>query len=115
MSVKQLYENVSLRAPIGEREFVDYLNETLSELAATYNKYVFRKGYEGTTVTGVAGELPTYPQYFAALVYNILYLCSYDKEGVYKSEFVRLAKAANDGIRQSELAGKPRMIKRNGW
>ena len=115
MDVKQLYENVSIRVPLDTRSFLDYLNETLAELSAMFDDYVFKTGEEGAVMHTMEQKLPIRPPYFPALVYNILYLCGYDKNGTFKSEFVRLATDANERIKTKTLKQKSRIIKRTGW
>ena len=115
MSVKQLYEHVTIRVPLDTRRFIDYLNETLLELSSLYNDFVFKPGEEGTVIININQELPTRPPYFAAIVYNILYLCGYDTNGTYKSEFIRLSQETNSRIKSNELRKKRHYIRRTGW
>ena len=111
MLTKHLYEHVLIRAPLEVRKFLDYLNETLAELSAMYDDYVFKPGFEGDVVRRVEEEVPFREMYFPAVVDNILYLSGYDTGGTLKSEFIRKSQSAYETCRRNDTK-KSRYIKK---
>lgn len=111
MLIKNVYEHIIIRAPLDARKFLDYLNETLAELSASYDNYVFKPGFEGDVVRRVEEEVPFREVYFPAVVDNILYLSGYDTSGTLKSEFIRKSQNAYETCRRNDTK-KSRHIKK---
>ena len=97
MNTRQIYERVSLVAPIWQRQFFDRLNDTIIELGSLYGdvpKLLYRADEDGAYPDGqwvkeLETELVVLPLYHAAIVDNILYLSGVGEE--YKTEFLRKA------------------------
>ncbi len=94
MDIKEIYEKVSLKTPLEQRRFFNYFNDTIAELDALYPSYVTEEGKHFTAMHDLSDEYIVRPLYGAAIVDNILFLCGYDKDGTYKSEFLRKAQEA---------------------
>jgi hypothetical protein len=100
MNIKQMYERVSLVAPVFEREFFDRLNDTVIELGGMYGevpKLLYVTGEDGEVkavewVKKFEDEINVLPLYHPAIVDNILFLSG--AGDVYKQEFIRKANVA---------------------
>ena len=110
MTLLEMYEKVSLKAPIEQRKFFNYYDDSVNELLALYDSYVIAKGkkFEAPT-TDLYAEIVVLPLYHNAIVDNILFMISEDAN--YKSEFIRKSKDAHlkywrehaKGVRQRRM------------
>ncbi len=94
MNIREIYEKVSLRVPLEQRRFFNYFNDTIAELDALYPEYLCERGKHYIPMHDLSDEYIVRPLYGAAIVDNILFLSGYDKDGTFKSEFMRKAKEA---------------------
>lgn len=109
MTLLEMYEKISLKAPIEQRKFFNYFDDSVNELMSKYDIVIADgKTYEAPT-TDLYGDNVVLPLYHNAIVDNILFMIS--NEEVYKSEFIRKSKDAylkywNDkakGVRQRRM------------
>ena len=115
MKIGQIYESVTIRTPVDERNFYDYFNETLSEIEMMFDtKYTFKDGCVGSVVSSMEDEFPLMDKYYTAVLFNLLYLCGYGDPNSIKSEFIRLANAAHDSEKDKYAMGG-KFVKRWGW
>jgi len=105
-----IFESVSLKVSISEREFIDKINLTLNEMASEY-KFNNDKDNEKTVVYTVDENIDIDDRYLSAIVDNILYLSSGNAD--FKSEFIRKAKAADLSIYRENTKG--RKLVRRSW
>jgi hypothetical protein len=92
MTLHELFEKVTLKTPIEQRRFLNYFADTVQELQALYDGYVFVDNAKYTTPTDLFDDNVVLPLYHNAIVDNILYIISSD--GNYKNEFLRKSKEA---------------------
>lgn len=113
MTTLEIYENVSLKAPLEQRRFFDFFNNTVDELEALYHtRYVFIDPEQGNTPIHYLDEDSNVkPLYHEAIIDNILFLSGQDE--TYKSEFVRKSKEAY--LKYWEDVSKNRIRKRECW
>jgi hypothetical protein len=118
MNVKQIYERVSLVAPVFQRPFFDRLNDTIIELGSLYGevpKLLYVSDEDGEVVSeqwvkDLDAELIILPLYHNAIVDNILYLSG--AGDVYKQEFVR--KTHDAWLKYWNVDAKNRKVKQYG-
>ena len=113
MDIKEIYEKVNLHVPLEQRRFFNHFNDTIAELEALYPQLLFEEGKHYTPMTDLSDEYIVRPLYGPAIVDNILFLSGYDKNGTFKSEFVRKAKDAYVNYWNSQA--HHRHIKRARW
>lgn len=113
MGIKEIYEKVNLRVPLEQRRFFNYFNDTIAELESLYPDLLFQEGQRFTSMHDLSDEYIVRPLYGPAIVDNILFLCGYDKDGIYKNEFIRKAKDAYLNYWNSHAHN--RRIKRMRW
>lgn len=111
MTVLLLYEKVNLVVPLEQRRFFRALNDTVSELEAAYNGFVFYEGKNYTPINSLEDEWIVLPLYSDAIVDNILFLVGQSE--TYKGEFIRKAKAAY--LKYWNEKSKAKHIKRSDW
>lgn len=92
MNARIIYEKVNLVVPLEQRRFFNYLNDTVSELLASYDKFVLADGAEFEPIMSIDNDLAVRPLFMQAIVDNILFYASGNE--AYKSEFVRKAQEA---------------------
>ena len=92
MTLLEMYEKINLKAPIEQRKFFNYFDDSVNELQALYDM-VFEEGktHEAPT-TDLYADIVVLPLYHNAIVDNILFMISNDTN--YKSEFIRKSKDA---------------------
>lgn len=109
MTLLEMYEKISLKAPIEQRKFFNYFDDSVNELMSMYDIVIAEgKTFEAPT-TDLYGDNVVLPLYHNAIVDNILYMIS--NEETYKGEFIRKSKDAylkywNDkakGVRQKRM------------
>ena len=92
MTLLEMYEKISLKAPIEQRKFFNYFDDSVNELMSMYDIVIAEgKTFEAPT-TDLYGDNVVLPLYHNAIVDNILYMIS--NEADYKSEFIRKSKDA---------------------
>ncbi len=96
MDLLTIYEKVSLKAPIEERRFFNWFNDTVIELESMYAPMVCEPGETFTPVSSFDDICPVRPLYAPAIVDNILFLSGDGEQNnaVYKQEFLRKAERA---------------------
>jgi len=87
-----IFEKVNLIAPIEQRRFFNFFDDTVRELQALYGGFVFTKGTEYMPPTALDDENAVLPLYHSAVVDNIIFLVS--GEEARKSEFIRKSREA---------------------
>lgn len=102
MEIKEIYEKINLRVPLEQRRFFNYFNDTIAELEALYPQLLFEEGKRYTPMHDLSDEYIVRPLYGPAIVDNILFLSGYDKDGTYKSEFLRKAENAYENYWRSQ-------------
>lgn len=80
VTLKEIYEKVSLKVPLEQRRFFNFFNDTVAELEALYPDLLFKEGVHFTPVHDLSDENVVLPLYTPAIVDNILYLCGYDQQ-----------------------------------
>ena len=105
MTLREIYEKVSLVTPLEQRRFFNYLEDTLVELMSLYDTE-----YDLDDYKELDSELE-YPLYAPAIVDNILFLAGQGE--THKSEFIRKAQAAH--LKYWTENAKGRRVKRAGW
>lgn len=91
MTILEMYEKISLKAPIEQRKFFNYYDDSVNELMATYD-IVIEDGKTYAPITDLYENNVVLPLYHNAIVDNILFMIS--NETNYKSEFIRKSKEA---------------------
>lgn len=92
MTLLEMYEKVSLKAPIEQRKFFNYYDDSVNELLALYDLVLIEgESFEAPT-TDLYADNVVLPLYHNAIVDNILFMISEDAN--YKSEFIRKSKDA---------------------
>ena len=113
MKLIEIFEKVNLIAPIEQRKFFNFYNDTIDELNSLYGNLLFQKtedGEEYEAPTKLDDEVLVLPLYQGAIIDNILFLVG--KGEVYKSEFVR--KARNAYLKYWNDNAKGRRLKKWG-
>ncbi len=87
MSTLEIFEKVNLIMPIEQRRFFNFLNDTVGEISARYDKFVFEPDTEYQPITSLSDEIIVLPLYHNALVDNIIFLAAGDE--THKTEFFR--------------------------
>lgn len=110
MTLLKMFEKINLKAPIEQRKFFNYFDDSVNELIATFGDLVIaeNKTFE-TPTTDLYSDNVVLPLYHNAIVDNILFMISEDAN--YKNEFIRKSKDAylkywNDkakGVRQRRM------------
>lgn len=112
MTILEIFEKVNLTVPIEQRKFFNYYDDTVTELCALYDGFVFEKGEKYTPPNNIEkSKNYVLPLYSGAVVDNILYLAGAGE--VYKSEFLRKSKLAYNKYWYDNAKG--RRMKRAGW
>jgi len=106
-----IYEKVSLKTPLEQRRFFNYLDDTCMELMAlSKNKVCVNDDEEYKPADSLDDRINIRGIYIPAIVDNILYLAGLGD--TYKSEFLRKAEEAK---RTSDRKRTNNIMKRNGW
>ena len=91
MTILEIFEKISLKAPIEQRKFFNYYNDSVNELMSMYD-IVIEEGKTYAPITDLYENNVVLPLYHNAIVDNILFMVS--NEEIYKSEFIRKSKDA---------------------
>jgi hypothetical protein len=111
MTLLEIYEKISLKAPIEQRKFFNYFDDSVNELLSLYDIVLIEdKEYEAPT-TDLYADNVVLPLYHNAIVDNILFMISNDAN--YKSEFIRKSKDAY--LRYWNDKAKGKRIRRMRW
>lgn len=112
MTILGIYEKVSLKAPIEQRKFFNYFDDSVNELLSLYNGYVIAedKKFEAPT-TDLYVDNVVLPLYHNAIIDNILFMVTEDAN--YKSEFIRKSKDAY--LKYWNDKAKGRRVRRMRW
>ena len=92
MTILEIFEKVNLVTPIEQRRFFNYFEDSVNELMALYDKFVFEDGSKYTPPTALSDDNVVLPLYHNAIVDNILFLAGQNEN--YKSEFIRKSRLA---------------------
>ena len=92
MLVKQIFEDVNLVAPIEQRRFLNYFDNTVNELIGTYSYFIEEKDKEYVAPESIDDDCAIRPLYRGAITDNILFMHTGDEAR--KSEFVRKSQEA---------------------
>ena len=113
MALKELYEKVSLRLPLEQRRFFNYLNDSVQELLSLYPGFVSGVGTDLPihAYTSLDEDFEVLPLYHEAVADNILFLAGADE--AYKSEFLR--KSNDAWLAYWNRYAKGRRIRRGRW
>lgn len=113
MTIKEIYENVSLKVPLEQRRFIDFFNNSVDEITASYHPIYVLVDLEkcGLPVKSIEDTNNIKPLYHTAIIDNILFLSGQDS--LYKSEFAR--KAQNAYLKYWEDISKNKIRKRADW
>ncbi len=112
MKILEIFERVNLKSPIEHRKFFDFYNDTISELTAICDKFLFQEDTEFEPVKSFDDESVVLYLYNDAIAENINFLNTNNETG--KSEFLR--KAQNAYLYYwNEDAKKHNHIKNEGW
>lgn len=103
-----IYEKVSLRAPLEQRRFFNFLDDTCLELLALYpGKVKVNEDEEYKAAERLSDYINIRGIFIPAIVDNILYLAGLGD--TYKNEFLRKAEEAKKTGKKSII------IKRGRW
>ena len=72
VTLKEIYEKVSLKVPLEQRRFFNFFNDTVAELEALYPDLLFKEGVHFTPVHDLADENVVFPLYTPAIVDHLL-------------------------------------------
>jgi hypothetical protein len=114
MNLVRIFEKVNLVMPMEQRRFFNYVDDTVAELMAMYDGFVFAKeGKKAKYVPPLSldDEFNVLPLYHIAIVDNILFLAG--AGDTYKSEFIRKSKEAY--LKYWNDNAKGRRIKKKRW
>ena len=93
MTLLEMYEKINLKAPIEQRKFFNYYDDSVNELISTFGDFVIAedKKFEHPTMDLYSDNV-VLPLYHNAIVDNILFMVTDDSN--YKNEFIRKSKDA---------------------
>lgn len=111
MSILEIFEKVNLITPIEQRRFLNFFEDTVTELEALYSGFVFDKGTDFTPPTELLDENVVLPLYHNSIVDNIIFL--ENGEETRKSEFIR--KSRNAFLKYWNDNAKGRKMRRLEW
>lgn len=92
MSILEIFEKVNLVTPIEQRRFFNFFVDTVAELQALYDGFVFEKNTEFKPPTALTDKNIVLPLYHNAVADNIIFLENGEEER--KSEFIRKSRLA---------------------
>lgn len=112
MTLLEIYEKVNLTAPIEQRRFFNYFEDTVNELLSLYGEFALNDGKtEFLPPKSLSSQNPVPVLYHSAIVDNILFLSG--RGEVYKSEFIRKSQAAY--LKYWNDNAKGRRIRKGEW
>ncbi len=111
MSVLEIFEKVNLTIPIEQRRFLNYFEDTVTELWSMYGNFVFQKDAEFEPPKALSDKNVVLPLYHNAIVDNIIFLASGGEER--KAEFIRKSRDAY--LKYWNDNAKGRKMKRMEW
>lgn len=113
MTLLEIFEKVNLEAPLEQRRFFNYFNDTVDELLSTFGYFVLETEGEYTPPKDLSDSVAVLPLYHTAIVDNILFLASSGQDEMRKSEFLRKSKDAYLHYWRENAKGK--RVKRMRW
>ena len=111
MTLLEIFEKVNLVAPLEQRRFFNYFEDSVNELASLYEGFVFEKEGEYTPPERLSDDTGVLPLYHNAIVDNILFIIT--QEELYKTEFLRKSRLAYNVYWGKKARGK--RVKRARW
>lgn len=111
MTILEMFEKVNLVTPIEQRKFFNYFEDSVNELQAKYDGFVFCENSEYSPPAALSDKNVVLPLYHNAIIDNILFLSGQD--ATYKSEFFRKAEEAF--LKYWNDNAKGRRMKRMRW
>lgn len=111
MTTLEIFEKVNLTAPIEQRRFFNLFADSVSELEAMFDGFVFCEGASRSLPAALTDNNTVRPLYHNAIVDNILFLSGQCES--YKSEFLR--KSRNAFLKYWRDNAKGRRVKRMRW
>lgn len=111
MLMLDIFEDVNMVAPVEQRRFFNYFNDTVNELETVYYGFVVEKGSEYKAPESLDDDCAVRPLYRSAIVDNILFRIT--GEEARKSEFIR---KSNDAyLKYWNDNARCRKLKRLAW
>lgn len=106
MTLLEIFEKVNLVVPIEQRRFFNYFADTVNEIQALYDDFVFEEDKVYIPPAVLSDEIAVLPLYHNAIADNILFLAGQGE--AYKSEFIRKSRDAyfrywNDNSRYKRI------------
>ena len=111
MTTLEIFEKVNLTVPIEQRRFFNLFADSVSELEAMFDGFVFCEGASRSLPAALTDNNAVRPLYHNAIVDNILFLSGQGES--YKSEFLR--KSRNAFLKYWRDNAKGRRVKRMRW
>ncbi len=111
MLIKEVFEDVNLVAPIEQRRFFNYFNNTVNELIGTHSDFVIEKDAEYVPSESLDDDCAVRPLYRGAITDNILFMIT--GEEARKSEFIRKSQEAHTKYWNDNA--KCRKFKHTAW
>lgn len=113
MDILKIYEKVNLKVPLEQRRFINYYNDTVDELMTMHPDFVLIDNITYKPATNVHDDCLVRDLYIPPIVDNIIFLAGADKDGTYKTEFLRKAQLAYNKYWHD--GSKNHHVKRMGW
>lgn len=113
MKIIDIFEKVNLTVPIEQRDFLNYVEDTIHELSSMYGeKFIFSgDDYKFTSPDSINEEIPVHEHYKKAIAENVLFLAG--AGDVHQHEFIRQSRDAY--LRYWNEDAKDRKLRRNRW
>lgn len=111
MDYKKIYEKVNFVTKITERAFLNYIDDSITELEAVHGKFLYEEGTHYKAPHALSDPLPVRKLYHGVLADNVLFLAGAGEH--HKSEALRKARLAYNKYWHDNAKG--RRIRRVGW
>lgn len=111
MTILEIFEKVNLTAPIEQRKFFNFFEDTVNELQSLYRDFVFIEDAKYALPKSLTDDNAVLPLYHNSIVDNILFLAGMGE--TYKGEFIRKSKDAF--LKYWNDNAKGRRIRRMRW
>lgn len=108
MTVLQMYERVCLTTELDQRRFVNYLNDTQTEIVSLYGERIKLTAQD---IDAIDDDVLLDEKFHPAIVDNILYLAGQDDK--YKESFLAKSHAAFLNLWNKNARRK--QVKCKGW
>lgn len=110
MTILKIFEKVNLVAPIEQRRFFNYYEDSVNELEASYGDFLFKEKNKRMPEK-LSDDCILLPLYAAAVCDNILFLAGAGES--FKSEFIRKSHEAY--LKYWRDNAKGRHVKKGEW